>query len=1803
MNNQKKFFLACIFLFILIFFSGKNLGAVELIQNGGFSNGLSYWNINEQAKYSANPLFEPVPESGDFKLNLHPDSNYFGLVVYQPFNVTNVSGKTITLNMQLTNVWNVVDGSTVNAYIAYVTITNNVVQQKIAGFQNSSINEPDKNVSATYTLPSTGIKKIIGFGISKEGYGEFLVDNISLDISGSPVIGPLPRITNVDKNIGPYGSIITITGQNFGNTQGLTSIVTVGDTEEGISVLSWSNTQVVIKIDDPAIDGSIVVVNDFVPSNNDNKFKITSPNYQIFVDNQFKTYIKGSMAKFFINVYFENGYSTTSGINFIINGESTSPEITNNIISFKNTPVKIEGSAVLEIDTSNLNEGIYNIEVVANDGVMQQRYSGIFILQVVKTGNIKIFYNGIEVTEGSIDISRQYSFNLYYQIFDMSNNIINPPSFFEQLNLNIESSNSDLLTVYKEFWGETFYANDNGTATLTFKTPDNYQKTLTVNISIPDQPKVTLLGISPDVIENDPNNNLGQSFNFNAYYNTTGNEVGWGMYGMYDVDWNNVNVTWGENSASAEGSWVIRGYLDTTYNYRMPLKIGIGLINASCYGIGENNSVIRVKKLNIINKPGTATVSGSSVSAGGFGEMFYIEFYDTNGNFLFPRLAESHHFQEFTVGFIPLGIYKMKFVFNGNAKDYWYGGSYTFDDAQSVNLSSNPNFKLPYVVASENMSNIPWVNPVRKDFGTAPLNQNVSQTFIFRNNGIDNMTISGISIEGGNGAFSAEHNCPGILSPFSECSINVNFLPNSPGQKTAYLKLSGQYPEQGEYIEIPLTGTGQSPIGSGTLTINNDSVYTNSRTVNLAITCTDSMGCSQMCISNDTPDCTTFITFATTKSWTLSLGDGTKTVYVKLKNKNNQIGDSFSDTIILDTLSPVSGTLNAIPSDQTVNLSWDGFIDLTSGISQYAIYGGTTLPSSCSQAPLYSGTELSYIHSGLTNGITYYYRLCVYDNAGNLNSSVTASAKPVPETDPPTLNKFTINNGANYTKLNTVSLQVSASDESSVSQMCISNTNICANWVSYVTNVNSWSLTTGYGQKTVYIWFRDIWGNTNSSPYQANIVVDNVAPVDNPNSLIITPLSGENENSINIEWYPAYDANSYIKEYRVIASTSSTGVSSCSKTPIAVIDIAPNLEILSYTHTGLLAGKTYYYRVCAVDVAGNISVGKTGSAKPIDTIGPQSPWVLINDDNIYTKSTTVTLKFNANDQGGIAKVCIGNTPTSFSCSTFNPLLPQKTWRLPTPSGEKTVYVKFIDGAGNESNIVNDSIYLDVVKPIDGKLTGISGNGFVILSWGQAVEAGGSGMDRYIVKLGTTSYPSCTTGDTLYEGLDLSFVHNGLANGSSYYYRVCAIDKAGNISAGKTYLGKPNTLTTITGSFPIATTSKREQALRVAFDGTNYALALKGVGTSTNSIGVQFLTKDGVKIGSPLILSGLSGVEPQISYGNGKYLVVWSDDNTKTIRGQLINSVTRILDGSPFDISQSALSAGCIDTYANPVFDGNNFFVIWNYDAECTEDGSGHDVFGRFVDNYGGMVGGIINLIDGEATGRQEYHTMTFDGENIYVFWEDARREVLVKNPCDNSDMTGILTDIYGQIVSKSNLSEPGVKIGANFPVYEGENPVDFEIFGSAYNGNSVNVVWQNFNLACSGGNLIDIGSSNIKMAEVNIDGTISGIFDITMGNTSKNMAPLIESSKDGTVFITWHDMTNMNDIEIKAQIYTQDGIPLIDPFLLVSKSGNQFGGVVSFDNNKFFILWNDKIGIDFNTGSFIFGDVYGALISPLSILK
>ncbi|MDG5466808.1 SBBP repeat-containing protein [Deltaproteobacteria bacterium IMCC39524] len=88
--------------------------------------------------------------------------------------------------------------------------------------------------------------------------------------------------------------------------------------------------------------------------------------------------------------------------------------------------------------------------------------------------------------------------------------------------------------------------------------------------------------------------------------------------------------------------------------------------------------------------------------------------------------------------------------------------------------------------------------------------------------------------------------------------------------------------------------------------INDDEAATASSNVQLTLTCSDDgfASCSEMQLSNDNTNWSAAEPYSAIKEWTLSSGDGTKTVFVKFADGNGNWSVAATDTIDLDTTIP-----------------------------------------------------------------------------------------------------------------------------------------------------------------------------------------------------------------------------------------------------------------------------------------------------------------------------------------------------------------------------------------------------------------------------------------------------------------------------------------------------------------------------------------------------------------------------------------------------------------------------------------------------------------------------------------------------------------------------------------------------------------------------------------------------------------------------------------------------------------------------------------------------------------------------------
>jgi hypothetical protein len=407
---------------------------------------------------------------------------------------------------------------------------------------------------------------------------------------------------------------------------------------------------------------------------------------------------------------------------------------------------------------------------------------------------------------------------------------------------------------------------------------------------------------------------------------------------------------------------------------------------------------------------------------------------------------------------------------------------------------------------------------------------------------------------------------------------------------------------------------------TGSLTINNGALYTPVLAITLNLTASDSVGVTGYYFStNETPPSPTAPGWTSTNSavnfsgnlgYTLAAGDGMKTFYAWYKDAAGNVSNRASASILLDRTIPSNGTMTATPGNAQVMLTWSGFADAGSGLAtgSYKLYYSATgnpadtgYSAACNGSPLYTGSATSFSHTGLTNGTTYYYRVCVSDKAGNTATGATATATPAGGVDTTApVGTVAINGGAPYSASTTVTLTLNATDAMAVTAYWLSlrtsTPSASAPGWTAITPTSNYSAAVPYtfaftadGPKTVYVWYKDAAGNV-SAMTSASMILDRTAPVNG--SLSATPGLGR----VTLSWANFSDSGSGLDNtlpYTLVYSAAGTPASCSSGGGVSTLYAGANATFTHNTTSGPL-----YYRVCATDKVGNIDTGATASATP-----------------------------------------------------------------------------------------------------------------------------------------------------------------------------------------------------------------------------------------------------------------------------------------------------------------------------------------------------------------------------------------------------------------------------------------------------------------------------------------------------------------------------------------------------------------------------------------------------------------------------
>ncbi|MHB1127541.1 MAG: RCC1 domain-containing protein [Bacillota bacterium] len=304
------------------------------------------------------------------------------------------------------------------------------------------------------------------------------------------------------------------------------------------------------------------------------------------------------------------------------------------------------------------------------------------------------------------------------------------------------------------------------------------------------------------------------------------------------------------------------------------------------------------------------------------------------------------------------------------------------------------------------------------------------------------------------------------------------------GKKTVYVQVkdtAGNVKTVTGEISFYLVDT-QAP--TVTVTANNGNPYTSGTTIPLKIDAKDDMSPADQLVmrfSNDFASWTDWETYVPYRNYTLTGLDGTKTIYVQLKDASGNVGTGYTQiTLRTSQTAPIEGNINSKFTS-------------TSGASGMAVVGGQAVNVRYTQ-----GTEISLNLDPALNPSSVQYSM---DNLRWLSSEpyvqdkiftlpdyegfktvyvrlpdgTTYSQKFVVDRTPPKIEEVKWKYGASATTSTTAILEITASDNFSPdSELKVSTDKV--NWSAYTGEVTvTVPGSTGYHTITVYV--KDAAGN------------------------------------------------------------------------------------------------------------------------------------------------------------------------------------------------------------------------------------------------------------------------------------------------------------------------------------------------------------------------------------------------------------------------------------------------------------------------------------------------------------------------------------------------------------------------------------------------------------------------------------------------------------------------------------------------------------------------------------------------------
>jgi fibronectin type 3 domain-containing protein len=500
------------------------------------------------------------------------------------------------------------------------------------------------------------------------------------------------------------------------------------------------------------------------------------------------------------------------------------------------------------------------------------------------------------------------------------------------------------------------------------------------------------------------------------------------------------------------------------------------------------------------------------------------------------------------------------------------------------------------------------------------------------------------------------------------------------------------------------------------------------------------------------------ITLGSVLSYTDSLLANGQIYYYKLTALNSVgEGPQSSEANAKPVSLPSASTLSSVmPGNTQTVLAWTAPSNNGgSAITNYKVYRGTTAGGEILLTTL--GNVLTYTDSSLTNGQAYYYKVSAVNSVGEGPKSNEASATPAAVPSAPTLSSATPGNAQMVLTWTAPSIDGGSPISGyKVYRGTISGGEALFTTLGNVMTYTDVSLTNGQ------IYFYMIAAvNSQGVGAQSNELSSTPTTTPSaPNLISATPGNSQ----VALAWAaPSSNGGSAVTGYKVYRGTASGG-----ETLLTSLG-----SVLAYTDASLTNGQIYYYKVSAMNSAGEGPQSNELGTTPGGL--PGSP--TLNSATPGNSQIALVWSAPANDGGSPITSYKVNRGTSAGGETLLTTIGNVLTYTDTSltNGQKYYYKVSAANSVGQGALSNELSATPATVPSAPNLSSATpGNGQAVLAW-TAPSNGGASITGYKVYRGSAS-----GGETLLTtlGIVLAYTDTSLTNGQTYYYKVSAVNSLG-----------------------------------------------------------------------------------------------------------------------------------------------------------------------------------------------------------------------------------------------------------------------------------------------------------------------------------------------------------------------------------------------------------------------------------------